>query len=154
MVSATMTFDECKNAVDRMFAYAVLMSQAAHHFVKSLIFLLQVEKSLGSLLSILSADTIELLTGEQRDYLLVRLQEAHLLLVGSLSSKETQSVADFPLKIVSGRVKKLLNGTIDLGDRIENIILMGDRDFLQLVGACAVSLGLDRRADQIAGMQG
>jgi hypothetical protein len=71
--------------------------------------------------------------------------------VGFARSNEAEQMEDIP--IISGMTKKLKEGTEDLGDVIENLILMGDHDFLRLIGACATSLGLDYEAN-VAELQG
>lgn len=153
MATATLTFDECQSAADRMFAYAVLVTQSAQSFVKCVILLRQVDSALCQLLSLITSERIERMTPQQRETLLSRLQEAYKLLAAFSRSKEAHFLVGLPLPVVPGLVRKLQDGTIDLGDRVENIILMGDYDFLALVGACTDSLGLGQ-GEQRAGMHG
>jgi translation elongation factor EF-G len=149
-----MTFDECQGAADRMFAYAVLVAQAAKEYMKCVYHLNKVDGAITNLLSVLTAERAQSLTPEQREHLIHRLQEAHAYLVQFARSREAKTMREASfVPVIPGLVIKLQEGTDELGDVIENLILMGDQEYLTLVSTCATSLGRERKAE-LAGMHG
>ena len=115
-------------------------ARIATGFVRVCYRLTAIDRALDQLLNTLTPKRLETLTPEQTKWLLARLQELHRLLAEFSRSSEAESIARLP--IVSGYVSNLQNKTEDLDDIIEDLVLVNNEDFKNLISDCASSIGL------------
>jgi hypothetical protein len=134
MTANSLTFDEIETTTNRALAYAILVSQAAHAYIAAIRTAREMAKALEQLVAVLPSQALARLTRDQKSWLTPRLQEIHKYLADVSRSSETALVSKVP--ILGNLVKRIQDGTEDLGDIIEDLVLADDIDFRNLIAAC------------------
>lgn len=139
MGSGTTTFDEVERSADRTFAYA-LLAKAAQGYVIAVLRLAELNSALDQLLKTLKPCQIDSLRSEQKQWLGCRLPEIHSLLALISGSEEAEAIGKLP--ILASLITRLRDSTEDMGDIIEDVLLINDETFGTLIRDCATSIHL------------
>jgi hypothetical protein len=148
--TATITFDQLERDIDRTRAYALLI-RASQAYVECLYRTWRTTNGLERLTKRMTAEMLGRLTQKQAADLVLDLQELHQLTSDFSNSPEAARSRDIP--VLAGLIRRFQERTEDLGDIIEDLTLMHDPDFKNLVSACTASLGLVDPHKQLAGLQ-
>ena len=132
--TSVMMFGEIETTTNRALAYSILASQAAHAYIVAIRSASQLAKAVENLVSVLPPQALVRLTRDQKRWLTPRLQEIHKYTADLSRTNETVVVSRIP--ILGGWVKRIQDGTEDLGDIIEDLVLIYDADFRNLIVAC------------------
>lgn len=151
MSTTSMMFGEIEITTNRALARAILMSQAAHAYISAINASRELAKALESLVSVLAPQTLARLTGDQKKWLTGRLQEIHKY-VASLSRSNEAAMA-FRIPFLNTWVRKIQDATEELGDIIEDLVLIDDADFRNLISTCERSI-ISAEGEPIGTMHG
>jgi hypothetical protein len=149
--TSVMMFGEIETTTNRALAYAILASQAAHAYLTAIHRSREAAKSLEDLIRVLTPESLERLSADQKKWLGARLQEIHRHL--AFFSRSDEIVALSRLPVLGGFLGRLQDGTEDLDDVIEDLVLADDIDFRNLIAACERNLGVPE-GEPVGGMQG
>jgi hypothetical protein len=132
-------FGEIENSANRALAYAILAAQAAHAYVAAIRLSRDAAKALEDLIRVLTPDSLAALSVEQKKWLTARLQEIHCHLATFARSADVTLASRVP--VLGTFIQRIQDGTEDLGDIIEDLVLVDDVAFRNLIAACTNSLG-------------
>lgn len=144
MTTTAISFGDIEFSTNRTLAYAILASQAAKNYLVAVYRMYEVEGALEDLLAVLGPDRLEMLDPDQKTWLTPKLQEVHHHLANFSRSHEAETISKLPL--LGNSVAKLQEYTEDLDDVIEDLVLVSDKDFRNLIAACAKSIDLPTEA--------
>jgi hypothetical protein len=144
-------FGEIEVTTNRALAYAILVSQAAHAYMAAIRRSHELANALEALVKVLTAENLSRLTVDQKKWLTPRLQEIHSHLVTFSRSRGAAAVCHAP--VLGGFVSRIQDGTEDLCDVIEDLVLVDDADFRNLIAACERTITASE-SEPIARLQG
>jgi hypothetical protein len=134
MSTTSLVFGEIEFTTNRTLAFAILASQAAHAYITAIYSSRELANALEALVKVLGSENLAVLTEDQKKWLTPRLQEIHGHLVTSSRSSEAARLSRLP--ILGSLVKRIQDGTENLDDIIEDLVLVNDADFRNLIAAC------------------
>jgi len=149
--TSIMVFGEIEITTNRALARAILMSQAAHAYISAINATRELAKALETLVSVLPSHALARLTGDQKRWLTGRLQEIHKYVADLSRSNEAAMVSRLP--ILNKWVRKIQDSTEDLGDIIEDLVLIDDADFRNLISTCERSI-ISAEGEAVGAMHG
>jgi hypothetical protein len=132
--TSIMMFGEIEFTTNRALAYAILASQTAHAYITAIHRSRELANALEALVKVLTSENLARLTQDQKKWLTPRLQEIHGHLVTSSRSSEAAILSRLP--ILGSLVTRVQDKTEDLDDIIEDLVLVTDADFRNLIAAC------------------
>ena len=125
---------EIEVTTNRALAYAILASQAAHAFLQAIRWSRDLAIALEQLVVVLTPQNLARLSPDRKKWLTPRLQEIHCHVVEISRSGESTMVSRLP--ILGDYVKRIQDGTENLDDIIEGLVLVDDADFRNMIAAC------------------
>jgi hypothetical protein len=143
-MSATsiMVFGEIEVSTNRALAYAILASQAARGYIMAIVRMREVTKAVEQLIQALSPERLDGLSAEHKEWLKARLQEIHKHLAAFSRSNDVVAMSGLNLPVLSGLLARLQDDTEDLDDVIEDLVLVSDAEFRNLIATCSTNIGL------------